>query len=64
MKRIHYEVAADGDGWVVRCEGKDLHRYAALPDAEAGAFDMARTDRNRGMRAEVKTPPGGFPSHP
>jgi hypothetical protein len=62
MKRIHYEVVADGGDWLIRCEGKDLHRYPSLAVAEAAAFDMARTDRNRGMRAEVTTPPEGLPS--
>ncbi len=62
MKRIHYEVVADGDVWLIRCDGKDLHRYPSLPDAEAAAFDMARTDRNRGMRADVQAPPGETPA--
>ena len=57
MKRIHYDVVPSGEDWVVRCDGKDLHRYASLPVAEAAAFDMARTDRNRGMHADVRTPP-------
>lgn len=57
MKRIHYDVVPSGQDWVVRCDGKDLHRYPSLPVAEAAAFDMARTDRNRGIRADVRTPP-------
>lgn len=60
MKRVHYDVSRDGTGWLIRCEGRELRRYSSLPEAEAAAFDMARTDRDRGIRAEVKTPP----SHP
>jgi hypothetical protein len=64
MKRIHYDVVPSGEDWVVRCDGKDLHRYPSLPMAEAAAFDMARTDRNRGIRADVRTPPEGQHASP
>jgi len=60
MKRIHYEVVADGEGWLIRCEGKDLHRYPTMAEAEAAAFDMARTDRNRGIRVNVQVPHEGL----
>ena len=62
MKHVHYDVVASGGEWLVRCDGRDLHRYPSLPEAEAAAFDMARTDRNRGMHADVQTPPEGLPS--
>jgi hypothetical protein len=60
MKHVHYDVVKDGDEFVIRVEGKDLHRYPNLPEAEAAAFDMARTDRMRGMQAEVTVPPGAM----
>ena len=62
MKHVHYDVVANGNDWLVRCEGRDLHTYPSLAEAEAAAFDMARTDRNQGMHVEVTTPPGGTPS--
>jgi len=61
MKQVHYEVVANGDDWVVRCEGKDLHRFPSLAEAEAAAFDMARTDRNWGKHADVQMPHEGPP---
>jgi len=64
MKRIHYDVVASGRDWLIRCEGRDLHRYPTLAEAEAAAFDMARTDRNRGMHAQVTTPQQGPPANP
>jgi hypothetical protein len=64
MKRIHYDVVASGKDWVIRCDGRDLHRYTSLPEAEAAAFDMARTDRNQGIRADVRTPPQDSPPSP
>jgi hypothetical protein len=56
-KHVQYDIVADGDGWAIEVEGKRLHRYDTLPEAEAAAFDMARTDRDRGIRAEVNVPP-------
>ena len=57
MKRVHYDVSQDDNGWLIRCDGRELRRCSSLAEAEAAAFDMARTDRDRGIRAEVKTPP-------
>jgi hypothetical protein len=61
MKRIHDEIVAEGDGWLIRCEGKDLHRDPSLAVAGAAAFDVPRTDRNRGARIEVNLPPNAHP---
>jgi hypothetical protein len=53
MKRVQYNVVKDGEGWVIERDGKKLHSFAALADAEAAAFDMARTDRDQDMHADV-----------
>jgi hypothetical protein len=57
MKHIQYDLVTDGDGWAIQVEGRTLHRYPSLPEAEAAAFDMARTDRDRGFHVNVKLPP-------
>ncbi|HEX4097991.1 MAG TPA: hypothetical protein VHX64_14805 [Caulobacteraceae bacterium] len=53
MKRIQYNVLKDGDRWAIERDGKRLHQYPTLPDAEAAAFDMARTDRDEGEHVDV-----------
>jgi hypothetical protein len=57
MKNIHYDLVAEGNDWVIQIDGKAMHRYPSLPEAEAAAFDMARTDRDRGFHVQVRLPP-------
>jgi hypothetical protein len=57
MKHVQYDVVSDGDGWVIEIDGKKVHQFSSLPEAEAAAFDMARTDRDRGFHVQVKLPP-------
>jgi hypothetical protein len=57
MKHVQYEVVADGAGWAIHVDGRKLHEYPSLPEAEAAAFDMMRTDRDRGFHVQVKMPP-------
>jgi hypothetical protein len=59
MKQIQYDLVPDGDGWAIESDGRKLHRYPTLPEAEAAAFDMARTDRDRGIKVHVNVPPNG-----
>jgi hypothetical protein len=61
MKNIQYNLVADGDGWAIEQDGRKLHQYSTLAEAEAAAFDMARTDRDRGFHVEVKVPQSGAP---
>ncbi len=57
MKRVEYELVKDGEGWSIAIDGKKTHSYSSLPEAEAAAFDMARTDRDRGFHVHVTMPP-------
>jgi hypothetical protein len=61
MKQIQYDLVNDGDGWAIAVEGRNLHHYPTLPEAEAAAFDMARTDRDRGFKVHVNLPPEAKP---
>lgn len=53
MKRVTYNVVKDGEEWAIERDGKRLHALPTLSEAEAAAFDMARTDRDQDMHAEV-----------
>ncbi len=53
MKRVEYKVEKEGEEWVIERNGKKLHSYSTLTDAEAAAFDMARTDRDQDFHVEV-----------
>ncbi len=54
MKHVLYDVVKDGDAWAIECDGKKLHQYASLPEAEAAMFDMARTDKDRGHHVDLR----------
>jgi hypothetical protein len=53
MKRVEYKVAKSGDEWIVERDGKKLHAFPSLTDAEAAAFNMARTDRDQDFHVDV-----------
>ncbi len=53
MKRVLYNVVKDGEEWVIERNGKKLHSYSTVTDAEASAFDMARTDRDQDFHVDV-----------
>lgn len=56
MARIRYFVVdhkQGGDRWAVRKDHEIVGTYAVQSEAEAAAFDMARTDKTAGHGAEV-----------
>jgi len=53
MKRVQYNVLKAGEEWIVERDGKKLHAFPTASDAEAAAFNMARTDRDQDMQVDV-----------
>lgn len=53
MKRSHYFVVYDSDGWKIQCDGENSEPYDSRGEAFRNAVALAYLDDRNGRKADV-----------